>query len=144
MQQDRPIEPLSFTARSMNDAAADDDDDDDDWTDADDDAHDDDDDDDDWADAVSRQETSAAAEIHHHVDDESDDVTSDVSMDEAAERSHIWIADDEFPHPKEVKKRYRVLKTIDVNDDLTIVVTSRSIYLQNNRDGRPATRLMNS
>ena len=133
----------------MNDAAADDDDDDD-WTDADDDdddADDDDDDaddDDDWADAVTRQETSAAAEIHHHVDDESDDVTSDVSMNEAAERSHIWIADDEFPHPKEVKKRYRVLKTIDVNDDLTIVVTSRSIYLQNNRDGRPASRFMNS
>ena len=138
MQQDRPIEPLSFTARSMNDAAADDDDD---WTDADD---ADDDADDDWADAVTRQETSAAAEIDHHVDDESDDVTSDVSMDEAAERSHIWIADDEFPHPKEVKKRYRVLKTIDVNDDLTIVVTSRSIYLQNNRDGRPASRFMNS
>ena len=128
----------------MNDAD-DDDDDDDNWTDADDDDDDDDaHDDNDWADAVTRQETSAAAEIHHHVDDESDDVTSDVSMDEAAERSHIWIADDEFPHPKEVKKRYRVLKTIDVNDDLTIVVTSRSIYLQNNRDGRPPTRFVNS
>ena len=88
-------------------------------------------DDDDWADAVTRRETMAAV-----VRFESD-ITAAINAEAEAEAQSpvIYLPSDFFPPLIDVKP-CRVLKTIDVDDDLTIVATTRFIFLENRRDGR--------
>ena len=82
-------------------------------------------DDNDWADAITRREMMAAV-----VRFESD-ITTAINMEAEAEAQSplIYLPNDFFPPLIDVKP-CRILKTIDVDDDLTIVATTRFIFLE--------------